>query len=77
MHWQSKNKGALYGGDLYWPTGLDVEKTGLVRIGQIGVHCVWVRVCPHSHPCVHTHTNRGDQFTLERECMYAVSILPG
>lgn len=33
VHQQSKNKGALYGGDLYWLTGLDLEKTEEVRVG--------------------------------------------
>lgn len=34
VHQQSNNKGALYAGNLYLPTGLHVEKTGLVRVGQ-------------------------------------------
>lgn len=28
VHQQSENKAALYGGDFYWPSGLDVEKIG-------------------------------------------------
>jgi len=31
VHRQSEYKGSLYGGDLHWPTGLEVEKPGLIR----------------------------------------------
>lgn len=29
-----KNKGAFYGGDIYWPTGLDVARIRSVRFGS-------------------------------------------